>query len=419
MNNELWKLSGFFALSATKTVLLNRSKLVEWIHERNIKHAWLAQSVNVSEKTLTRWLNGDVKRVRHSNLKKLADVLDCELSELVAVSEAEQYPSEKNRDILVNELYNDSLLYELIMSSKVRLAISLIKSTFHSMLPSAITASFYTKLGYAALIHRKQKTAKKYFDKAALKAESTDHSEVLFSVNLAFAIMYFIDCEYAKCYLYLQRCESDIEHAGQELAHYYNTLALYNLYKAEFERSIAFSELCIEACSPDSPSIEKALFLCTAHQLKGAAYLCLGDFERGLMACEDSLIIAKRSGYPRCIRLAQAYLGAALACNGKMPQALVFTEQCLNGADKDDVSMPTLVCAAMFVNYKAKNVEALRLLHDDLAMLCPSQSAPVQFGRVLMMRAKCFDQTEYIQAQQDVAACLSGMGLTMWKRFLA
>ena len=405
-------------MSSAKTAVLDRQQLNALISERNVKHAWLAQSIHVSDKTLTRWLNGDVTRIRHSNLKKLAHTLGCDVSLLIAKSEVEQFPSEKNRDILVNELYNDSLLYELIMNSKVRLAISLIKSTFHSMLPSAITASFYTKLGYAALIHRKQKTAKKYFQKAYTKAINSEQAEVVFSVNLAHAILYFIDCEYDKCLSYLMRCQDTISHAGQELAHFYNTFALYHLYKANFNDALSFSEKCIEACAPDTPSIEKQLFLCTALQLKGAAYLCLGDYEQGLTYCESSLAVAKKSGYPRCIRLSQAYLSAALACLSKSEQSVEMVLNCLTGADEDDVSLPTLLCAAVFVCYRGGQYDQMHTYYLKLAAICPAGSASLTFAKALMLKTSLLTPTERGSYEQDVDDALSAMKLTSWRVFI-
>jgi DNA-binding Xre family transcriptional regulator len=186
-------------VNTTNTELLDRDKLKTLINDMSIKHAWLASEIRISERTLTRWINGDVTRVRISNLKKLAVALGCETNTLIARSETESYPSHVNRAILVNELHNDSLLYELLMSSKIKLAIALIKSTFHSRLPLSVLGDFHVKLGYASLIHRKFKSAIKQFDKAGLKARSAYDNQLIFSVNLGLAITHFFDDNYSEC----------------------------------------------------------------------------------------------------------------------------------------------------------------------------------------------------------------------------
>lgn len=405
-------------MSSSKTELLNRQQLVSLIDKKSIKHAWLAQSIQVTEKTLTRWINGDVTRVRQGNLRKLAQALNCDVKTLIASSETEQYPSEKSRAVLVNELYTDSLLYELIIGNKVKLAIALIKSTFHSMLPSAIAASFYTKLGYAALIHRKHKTAKKHFNKAAAKSNIALLPEVQFSVNLAFAILYFMECDYCRCLEYLERCDGLKAHAGQELAHFYNTYALYHLYKANFERSFSYAQQCIDACGPNSPSIEKQLFLCTALQLQGAASIFMQRASDGQKLCEQSLNVALKTGYPRCIRTSQAYLSAVLAFNGEHNAAQSLVERYLNGAERDDISMPTLLCAAMYVYAKHNCLNEMQKCFAELETICPGNSAPLTFAHVLLLKTESLSQQESSKMRDRVDASLKTLQLMQWQTLI-
>ncbi|TDF41325.1 XRE family transcriptional regulator [Alteromonadaceae bacterium M269] len=403
-------------MNTNKTEIIDRNRLNQLINDQSIKHAWLATTINVSEKTLTRWVNGDVTRIRVGNLKKLAQALNCDMESLVASSEADLYPSTKNRDILVNELHNDSLLYELLMSSKIRLAISLIKSTFHSKLPSAIVASFYTKLGYAALIHRKQKTAKKYFDKAFAKAKLSGNEEVTFSVNLAYAIMYFLDCDYEECKNKLLMCARKEEHAGQERAHFYNTNSLYYLYTGQFDRSIEYSDKCIDECSPDKLSIEKELFLCTALQLKGAALLFTNDTENAKECCESSLYVAKRSGYSRCIRLSKAYLAGVYAFRQEFDLAEALAEESIENADESDIAYPTLLCASIYVfRASGKSIKALEL-HEKLTVICPAQSTPVAFSsyQLLRIRQQQGKNIEAGEIHQQIEKSLETLGLNYW-----
>lgn len=404
-------------MNTSKTEVIDRHHLGRLINEQSIKHTWLASTIKVSEKTLTRWLNGDVTRIRVANLKKLAEALNCQMDSLVAVSEVDSYPSTKNRDILVNELYNDSLLYQLLMNSKIRLAISLIKSTFHSKLPGAIVASFYTKLGYAALFNRKQKTARKYFDRAMARAQSSGSEEETFSVNLALAILHFLDSNFEQCLYNLTCCEERKEHACQEKAHFYNTYALYYLYTGQVERSISYSNLCIDECSPDKASIEKDLFLSTALQLKGAAFLIEGDSDNAIVCCESALLVAKRSGYERCIRLSKAYLAGVSAATGQLDLATQLADESLEKADEQDISMPTLLCAAILVHRHNDDLDSLLDLHKRLCCISPEQSAPFVFSlyQLFKLYQQRGNRSEAVSISQQINTLLDNLKLNAWK----
>ncbi|MBE1298477.1 MAG: helix-turn-helix domain-containing protein [Alteromonadaceae bacterium] len=367
-------------MNTLKTEILNRSQLQQLITERNVKHSWLASVIGVSEKSLTRWINGATPSVKVNNLKKLAEALDCELEALILSTEAETYSSEKNRDLLVNELHNDSLLYNLLISSKLKLAISLIKSTFHSGMPNAIMASFYTKLGYAHVIQRQQKSAKKFFLKAQQKAFNTGNQELLFSTGLGLAITYLFDFDFEKCRTTLDTCEQLIEHSGKEKAHFHSTNALYYLSTGQLECAVNSADACIRECSPDSPAIEKQLFLCTGLQLKGAAILPLGDGNTARDLCRESLQVAEMSGYSRCINVAKSYLAAIEAANGQIELAEVLSSEALQSTSDNDISIASILCIHLYVQIRNGCEDKLLDLLEQLATVTPKNSLPMAYA---------------------------------------
>lgn len=407
-------------MTSNKTELINRQKLTSLINSLSIKHIWLANKVGVSEKTLTRWINGDVTRIRIRNLQKLAGILDCDMADLIATSEIDIYSSTKNRDTLINELYNDSLLYELLVGSKIKLAISLIKSTFHSQLPSAILASFYIKLGYAALLHRKQKTAFKYFSKASVKAQSAKQPELSFSINLAFAITYFFDCQYEQCLNYLSQCEATKEFAGPERAHFYSTFALYYLFTGQFDSAIISAKNCIAECAPGKESIEKKLFLCTALQLKGASHLFKGEIAETQDCCTKALAVAHQSGYTRCVDVSKAYLAACYAFQGQLDSALTLSTQSIQSINEKDISVPSLLCIAIYVHRKTGDEHTSRQLFEQLAKKCKERSAPRVFSQYQMALIEQLngEQDKATKLYQQVIESLYELGLTHWIKFV-
>ncbi|GEA10838.1 helix-turn-helix transcriptional regulator [Alteromonas sp. KUL49] len=384
-------------MSGNKTEILNRERLIEVINQSAAKHAWLAREINVSEKTLSRWLSGEVERIRTSNLTKLSHALCCDVDELIAISVEESYSNDKNRDVLVNELYNDSLLYELLMEGKTKLAISLIKSTFHARLPSAIVASFYVKLGYACVIQSKLRSAKQYFTKALARAEKSNSDELRFSAYLAFAVNSLMESRYKECLSYLQLCDELSAHAASEEAHFHSTYALYYLHTGQPSNALAHAELCELACEPTNPSVEKKLFLCTALQIKTAVYLLDNRIDDAFAVCKASLSLANVSGYSRCISLSEGYLSVIYACKGDAENATAHSAFSLEQVKSNDIAHPTLVCLSIAVSRLLNNTETLATQMNMLKAHTPEHSASRAFASYQAFLS-CYQNQQFEQA---------------------
>jgi tetratricopeptide (TPR) repeat protein len=376
--------------------------------------------VAVSEKTLTRWSNGDVTRIRSANLKKLADALECQVQDLIELSEVDAYSSEKNRDVLVSELTNDSLLYQLLASSKIRLAISLIKSTFHSKLSSDIVANFLIKLGYASLILRKQKSAKKHFTKALNKAQVAGSYTQEFSAHLGVALTLYFNSDLKKCEHILDSCQDLIEYSGKELAHYYNTRALFHLSMGHFDEAISFANDCYDACAPDKISIEKKLFLSASWHLKGASYLFLGQLPEAKACCVKSITEAKLSGYNRSIAASQSYLAAVEACSGDIESAISLVEDSIKLIGKNDISLPSILCIAIFVFRLSNDHQRMKSLAKDLVQISKEQTLTLAFAdyQFYLFEKNQGNTLQAIQELQKVKNRLNSLGVNTWDSWL-
>ena len=407
-------------MNNSKTALLNRGQLQQYIIEQSIKHLWLANQIGVSEKNLTRWLNGSVTRIRLSNLNKLASALNCEKGSLIARSEVDIYPSEENRDILVNELHNDGLLYELMISNKIKLAISLIKSTFHSALPSAIVANFYIKLGYAALIHRQYEKALQYFDKGLNKAIKVNDLPLVFSANLGTAITLVFSCEFKRSHHYLVICNATLQHANQEKAHYYSTNALFYLYSGDINAAIQSANLCLNECDITTDSIEKNLFKSTALQLLGACYLLQGDIELAYTFCAESLNVANLSGYNRCVAVSKGYLAAIHCTNANYVFAEQLIAQSIALVSDEDIALPSLLCISLFIYRKTGNSSKFAVSLNALNKICNTATVPNTFA-IYQLYLINIEQGEMHKASEKlthIENTLTQLSLPLWQPWL-
>ncbi|WP_053980727.1 helix-turn-helix domain-containing protein [Marinagarivorans algicola] len=407
-------------MSHLKTVLLNRAQLKQMVTEQAIKHIWLANEIGVSEKTLTRWLKGDVIRIRIHNLNKLALALKCPKEDLIATSETDAYPSEKNRDLLIDELSSDGFLYELMMSSKINLTVSLIKSTFHPRLPSAIMADFYIKLGYASLIHRQYKKAIHYLTKGLNKATSVADHTLMFSANLGLAITWFFHSELTKAHVHLTLCKKTIEYAGQEKAHFYSTFALYELYCGHFDDAMEAANACLNECLPGKPAIEKNVFKSTALQVLAACYVFQGDLDAAHHVCIESLSVANQSGYKRSVAVSKGYLAAIYCVRGDFEYAEQLIEQSLLLVNPEDISMPSLLGIAAYITHSTNNVTQYHAYQAEINTICPANTVIHVFASYLMF-ARCQEQGSAQVTTvplSDLDQALDRLGLTYWQRWL-
>lgn len=52
-------------------------RIKEWLSQNKITHEKFAEEIGVDSRSVTRWLNGT--QIRQSNLKKIAEVMDCDV----------------------------------------------------------------------------------------------------------------------------------------------------------------------------------------------------------------------------------------------------------------------------------------------------------------------------------------------------
>lgn len=57
-------------------LVIDPKKVRNRIKQLDLKHEWVANEVGIAKSTLTRWLRGDITRVREERVNRLAAVLD-------------------------------------------------------------------------------------------------------------------------------------------------------------------------------------------------------------------------------------------------------------------------------------------------------------------------------------------------------
>ncbi len=140
---------------------LDATKLKELTIRRALKQEYLASRLGVSRVTISRWLSGKSKRIRHSNLQALASELGCSQSELLNKAQSEPPPLSSTDTNELFELIRDpEAIGRLVAASKFELIEKVVAASLAS---DCSETEHYERLYLlAAAFHKQSKYRKTY-----------------------------------------------------------------------------------------------------------------------------------------------------------------------------------------------------------------------------------------------------------------
>lgn len=154
---------------------ISPEELRKQLRERGLTHADLARMLGLSTKSVQRWLNQSIKRMKIENLEKLARALNID-KELIT-KRVPFRPSPLNRSF--EDLCSEHLLFNIAANDDWLTYASLLRSYDPKQLPSSQEAYLYKNLGIASMRLGKMNAAKVYLDKALALAETNDDYDLL------------------------------------------------------------------------------------------------------------------------------------------------------------------------------------------------------------------------------------------------
>src|SRR6478735_23821 len=110
-------------------IFLNSIFLKNKITELGIKQWWLAEQVGVDRKTVTRWLQGQVRSIQIENAETLTKILKCSTEELSLNDASEQLATPEDQKQAASLLASSSLLEKLGPIGEWNVIESLLKAT--------------------------------------------------------------------------------------------------------------------------------------------------------------------------------------------------------------------------------------------------------------------------------------------------
>jgi hypothetical protein len=136
--------------------------------------------------------------------------------------------------------------------------------------------------------------------------------------------------------------------------------------------------------------------------------------------CIEALTVAHQSGYSRCVDVSKAYLAAVYASQGQLGSALQLVTQSIQSVNEKDISVPSLLCIAIYVHRITGNEPTSRQLYEQLASISKEYSAPRAFSQYQMalLEQGHGNQDKAAQINQQVIKSLNELGLTHWIEFV-
>lgn len=156
-------------------VPLDLGALEDLMRSQGLKQSWLAKRVRISDKTLSRWLNGKVRQVDRTSVDRVARALGCPPARLILDKPEDGYATLAETREVSRLLAKEDLLELLGPAHKWALAESLLKAALLPDLPRPALGRLYLQLSISAWRQSRFAPAETYAKKALSLAEDSEH----------------------------------------------------------------------------------------------------------------------------------------------------------------------------------------------------------------------------------------------------
>ncbi|SMF00906.1 helix-turn-helix domain-containing protein [Pseudobacteriovorax antillogorgiicola] len=227
------------------TAIIDPEAVKARIAELDLKKWWIAEQIRVDRKTVSRWLNGQVKWVKVENLEALAEILELDVNDISLKSEANlkasaadykkaaELISSKDMKSMVRSTYNWQLLEYVI------------KTSMTEELPQDLIGALYLDLAQAFFFQNKIKESAEYVDKCLNIARQLDHELLYWDAMAVKAMTETCFGNIKKAIEYYKRCLNEDPESSREWKNLSN-LSGALMYAGEFEEALAVSEAKIQ-----------------------------------------------------------------------------------------------------------------------------------------------------------------------------
>jgi len=375
-----------------ESYLINFTFLENRLRELGLKNWWVAETIGVDRKTLTRWLTGQVKSIKHENLVALAQCLQCSHDELILKDESLITASKEEQAIAAQLVVQENLLATLTPLGQWPLLESIVKATMQPNLPLPLMGKLYNLLSICAWRQGQIDKAIGFAEKALEIGNKTGHRNVIAGAknNLAVTSSYQGRLDDAIRLYEEVIAEEKYLDDDRAVAAALSNLGNDYLSKGDFEKSRKLQLRAIEKYTQMGLPTNISIAYCGLGLLETE----VGNFAAAEQALEKSLEYADEGGYLRGMHACNVYLADVLARTGRIVPARRLLEDGLAGFKKLGLEEAlNYEIAARLCRFEGNYDEAERLLQEGFVH---ASQYPLEQAKLRL------EQAELLKAQQSI-----------------
>lgn len=319
-------------MATPETYLINFIYLENRLSELDLKNWWVAEHIGVDRKTLTRWLTGQVKSIKHENLVALANCLKCAPEDLVLKDESTVIASKEEQALAAQLVVQDNLLATLTPLGQWPLLESIVKATMQPNLPAPLMGKLYNLLSICAWRQGDIDKARSYAEKAMEIGTKLNYRNVIVGAKNNLAITSSYKGHVTEAIRLYEEVVAEEKYLDDEraVAAAYSNLGSDYRTLGKFEESRKMQMRSIEIYT----KLELPTNLSIAYCGLGLLETALEHWPEAESALEKSLEYADEAGYIRGLHACNVYLADVLAQSGRLAQARKLLDQGLAGFKK-------------------------------------------------------------------------------------
>lgn len=159
---------------------INPEALRRHLKNQKMSQTELANRLGVNIKTVQRWVNGHVLKVKLETVEQLSQVLQCSKSDISCPLKVVNV-GPKNK--ILEELFSQEIIHALNSTKQWNSYLKVLKEFEEAALPTEQEAQLYFHLGYIQYQLGCYRSAKRYYTRAASKAEALQSNWMIIRVK--------------------------------------------------------------------------------------------------------------------------------------------------------------------------------------------------------------------------------------------
>lgn len=294
---------------------IDPNELRALLRTRGLSRYDLAQKLDISTKTVQRWLNESVRRIRLETLERLATALEVNPEQLrKSATPIANYKTNKTLD----QLCSFEFFKKVRTNGDWDNYLEILKTFSPQTLSSEQRLDLYKHIGICSFHLRKFKACRLYLKRADEIADVLNRPLQKLSIYKWQAAREHNLGNFAEAQMNLLKAEELLSHTDDMSVHawYFYNKARFLHHEGNYEESLAFNKqaLLLEYSMDEAPNM-----LHISHQYfqVGCTHLRMGNYLKAKIMFQRMLRCAEKAGWVRGVSFGHFYLGVVFKLAGR------------------------------------------------------------------------------------------------------